>query len=522
MNYQNSITITEVSDGEQGSATTITSVQYAKTTTDSQPSSGWQPTIPQTSDGEYLWTKITYSDGTNVISKAKQGSAGSQGVSVVNITPEYCLSESSSSLPVDPQWSETKPAVDATHYLWTRQKNTLSDQSVAYSEAVCDSVITGVISRVSGVENSITNRVWSRDISTAINTYDGSTVSTIRDSVSQIETDIGGIESTVSTMQTDIGPDGLGGRMTRAESNITQNADNIELKVDKDGVISSINQSAEQVTIDAGKVNIAGLHVTQNSMYSGNKSSLSDTDPGFFLDNSGHVNIGEGNNYIKFYQDTNDNNKWKMTVRADEISFGSGESVTDAIADASTIVYDNSYIMNGTIATFTAVLREGKNDITKNYSSECFKWYLKTEDGTEYLGYGYSIDIDTADCGYGAEVIGKFEELNQNVLTDRSGNNLETRDEEVFIVRSVGDGQVKITELPVQTPVITDKLLGIGGQQEYQFTIQSLKNLIGATTNYEDLNNKPSIEGVTLSGNKTFEELMFEPLTNTEIENLLI
>lgn len=43
----------------------------------------------------------------------------------------------------------------------------------------------------------------------------------------------------------------------------------------------------------------------------------------------------------------------------------------------------------------------------------------------------------------------------------------------------------------------------------------------GGTRNYNDLNNKPMIEGVELVGNKTYEELNLSSLTNTEIEDLL-
>ena len=50
-------------------------------------------------------------------------------------------------------------------------------------------------------------------------------------------------------------------RVTSAETNITQNAQNIELKVSKDGVISSINQSAETVKIQANRVEIDGAAV---------------------------------------------------------------------------------------------------------------------------------------------------------------------------------------------------------------------------------------------------------------------
>ena len=50
----------------------------------------------------------------------------------------------------------------------------------------------------------------------------------------------------------------MDGRITGAESSIKVNADNIALKVNKDGVISAINQTAEQVTISASKINLSG------------------------------------------------------------------------------------------------------------------------------------------------------------------------------------------------------------------------------------------------------------------------
>lgn len=54
-------------------------------------------------------------------------------------------------------------------------------------------------------------------------------------------------------------------RVTTAESNITQNANNITTKVSKDGVISSINQSAETIKIQASKVEIDGTAIFNNS-----------------------------------------------------------------------------------------------------------------------------------------------------------------------------------------------------------------------------------------------------------------
>lgn len=49
---------------------------------------------------------------------------------------------------------------------------------------------------------------------------------------------------------------------------------------------------------------------------------------------------------------------------------------------------------------------------------------------------------------------------------------------------------------------------------------------VGSTTvvsvnDYNDLRNKPRIEGVELIGDKSFEKLNLQRLTNTELENML-
>lgn len=51
---------------------------------------------------------------------------------------------------------------------------------------------------------------------------------------------------------------GLNTRVSTAESSITQLADQIALKVEKNGVISAINQTAEQIKIQASKVDLSG------------------------------------------------------------------------------------------------------------------------------------------------------------------------------------------------------------------------------------------------------------------------
>ena len=94
------------------------------------------------------------------------------------------------------------------------------------------------------------------DIATAITQSSEAiqTATAITTRVSQIETDIGNVE----------------GRISTAESSITQLSTAITLRVEKDGIISSINQTPEEIKIESDRINLSG-YVT----FSGNGSGES-------------------------------------------------------------------------------------------------------------------------------------------------------------------------------------------------------------------------------------------------------
>lgn len=48
-----------------------------------------------------------------------------------------------------------------------------------------------------------------------------------------------------------------------------------------------------------------------------------------------------------------------------------------------------------------------------------------------------------------------------------------------------------------------------------------IKPVIGGVRDYNQLSNRPSINGVLLEGDKTNEELLITAITNSEIEELL-
>lgn len=139
------------------------------------------------------------------------------------------------------------------------------------------------------INGQISSKIWQDDITTATAGLVSETQMTSR--LSEVNQTIDGLTSTVSLMQSDVSGvqtqlaefsqdlsgfkttvsntyatnDSLSSAMgyamsqiSSAQSEISQQADLIALKVSKDGVISAINQSAEEITIDASKINLSG------------------------------------------------------------------------------------------------------------------------------------------------------------------------------------------------------------------------------------------------------------------------
>lgn len=63
--------------------------------------------------------------------------------------------------------------------------------------------------------------------------------------------------------------------------------------------------------------------------------------------------------------------------------------------------------------------------------------------------------------------------------------------------------------------------IGSDEKIELQFDDKIVPVISGGSNDYNDLNNKPSINGVQLVGNKTNEELLIQAISNSEIEDLL-
>lgn len=144
------------------------------------------------------------------------------------------------------------------------------------------------------------------------------------------------------------------------------------------------------------------------------------------------------------------------------------------------LLYDHTYEINSqnNTATFEAFVYKGNSDVKTQFSPDQFTWYLKTEDGTEYKGTGYTKTFSIDECGYGAEVIGKFAITDDTELLDSEDNNLTDPDDTPYTVRADGD-HVRISDLEVATTVFgTDKILISGAEDEHLVTINTLQEYL--------------------------------------------
>ena len=127
--------------GESGVGIASTEIRYqASNSGTTTPTGTWQTSIPQLSDGQYLWTRtiINYTDGTNSTSYSVSKS-GTEGTGIESITSEYYLSTSKDS-PTGGSWSSTAPTWSNGMYVWTRSKIVYKNPvSTEYTEPICDS-----------------------------------------------------------------------------------------------------------------------------------------------------------------------------------------------------------------------------------------------------------------------------------------------------------------------------------------------------------------------------------------------
>lgn len=164
-------------------------------------------------------------------------------------------------------------AVDSKVYSSITQTASSIRSEVANAISGVQSSITQTANQIRSEVNAVDSKVYSSITQTAssirsevANSISG-VKSTITQTANQIRSEVNAANSTIYSNITQTASQ-IRSEVTSTanglQSQITQNAGNIELKVSKNGVISSINQTSESITINASKINLSGYVTSSN------------------------------------------------------------------------------------------------------------------------------------------------------------------------------------------------------------------------------------------------------------------
>lgn len=243
--------------------------------------------------------------------------------------------------------------------------------------------------------------------------------------------------------------------------------------------------------------------------------------------------IGTNNAYILF----DPTNGGSITIGGHNVNLGSNKTLEELLAEINGMfTFDTSYVIENRtinnephkIAVFTAHLYRNGVDIKETqtsgsdyiYPASRFTWYLKHENSQtqegDYLGSGYTMEIDLNQCNFGAEVIAKYTTTEDSPLLDGDDNNLTTSDDTPITGRTESGESVRVRDLTVTTTLMpSDKLLIVGAEEEQIATIETVANTLwemyGVTIENESLQ----------QGNNNYEDIGLLSLTNIELEAML-
>ena len=92
-------------------------------------------------------------------------------------------------------------------------------------------------------------------------------------------------------------------------------------------IITANTITAEKINVDdlvAFDATIGGFKITSDSIYSGVKESATNTTRGVFMNDDGEFSIGDSNNYLRFFKDTD--GTYKLAISANSIKFGASSN----------------------------------------------------------------------------------------------------------------------------------------------------------------------------------------------------
>lgn len=212
-----------------------------------------------------------------------------------------------------------------------------------------------------------------------------------------------------------LGEDGLYYKLNT--NGVTTTAEQTEYNSLNGSVITAKSITAEKVKVDdlvAFDATIGGFNITNSSIYSGAKESVTNTTRGIYLDKNGQISFGDADNYIRYYKMSD--GTYKLEISADSISIKSG-SVSTSLNDALDDI--NNKVSNCEVAieqNRSAIeIRATKNEVLDAVAKASND--LENTISDEYVNkYNYTTDKDTTSKRI--EGVEKHAEDNTKAISD--------------------------------------------------------------------------------------------------------
>lgn len=142
----------------------------------------------------------------------------------------------------------------------------------------------------------------------------------------------------------------------------------------------------------------------------------------------GWINLRNGT-FLYSNAETGDGISWDgRHLRIGAAATIAGVDVETIVAASDQITYDHSYEYDSTtgLYSFAATVTKAGVDVTNDYDSDFFIWYLKTESDTTFLGRGKQMDIPASNAIYTGAVLGALEDYLDYQIVDSVGDGIQT------------------------------------------------------------------------------------------------
>ena len=195
------------------------------------------------------------------------------------------------------------------------------------------------------------------------------------------------------------------GNTIAAEKLVVKGEDGLYYKLNLDGETveaqqtnyNSLNGSIITAkSITASKINvtdlvafgatIGGFKLSQNSIYSGSKSSASNTTSGIYLDKDGQLVVGDSTNFLKYYKDQNGNYKLEISANSMKLS-SSNKDVETTLNEISEATQSNTNDLTNYITATNKELESLQGQIDGSIATWFYE-YVPTN--TNYPASGWT------------------------------------------------------------------------------------------------------------------------------------